>query len=250
MSESDTRNPKEEGSSKDKLMFSAIPWRSLYGPALVMTYGACKYGLLNFRVQGDIKSSMYFNSTMRHLIDWWEGRDDDEESGLHPLDHVIAGLLVLRDGMRSGRWKDDRPPGAVEAQEELEEANEETASILEEFGGIKLPPEEWEPVKTVTVREVAEKYRDQPLSDPIEKNGVSLKTLGDLLDWFERPSDVLQDIPWKSGETGEEIHQNWKEAREIERAKNQEDGGAGAEMIRRWKREVRDAKERGVRRDW
>ena len=226
MSESDTRNPKEEGSSKDKLMFSAIPWRSLYGPALVMTYGACKYGLLNFRVQGDIKSSMYFNSTMRHLIDWWEGRDDDEESGLHPLDHVIAGLLVLRDGMRSGRWNDDRPPGAVEAQEELEEANEETASILEEFGGIKLPPEEWGLAETVT-------------------------------------------LPWKSGETGEEIHRSWKQReleevgeeyarskheagmeRARERARNQEDGGAGAEMIRRWKREVRDAKERGVGRDW
>ena len=156
MPESDTRNPKEEGASKDKLMFSAIPWQATYGPALVMTAGACKYGLLNFRVQGDIKSSMYFNSTMRHLIDWWEGCDEDHESGLHPLDHAIAGLLVLRDGMLHRRWNDDRPPPPYGSQ--LEEANRKTAAILEEFGGVKVPPKEW---GTVTLRSDIQEAKDR-----------------------------------------------------------------------------------------
>ena len=141
-------NPKE-AQAKSKLLFSAVPMLPLYNVALVMTTGACKYGLLNFRTQGDIKSSMYFDSTMRHLLEWWEGSDLDGDSYLHPLDHAIAGLLVLRDAMGSGRWADDRPPLGRLSQDavrrHMTECNSLSNEIMDTLGGVKEAPGEWEP---------------------------------------------------------------------------------------------------------
>ena len=40
---------------------------------------------------------------------WWEGEDEDPDSGVHHLAHAMTGLAVLRDSQLQGNCKDDRP---------------------------------------------------------------------------------------------------------------------------------------------
>jgi len=78
-----------------------------------MLEGAAKYGRHNYRVVG-VQSSVYYDATMRHLMDWWEGVDIDPDSGLHHITKAIASLVVLRDAMIQGMITDDRPPRSRE----------------------------------------------------------------------------------------------------------------------------------------
>jgi hypothetical protein len=87
-----------------------IPWDGL-GPATdILRMGAEKYGARNWE-QG-IKYSRLFAATMRHLTAWWEGEDQDPESGLSPLAHALCDVLfLLAFTVRGRRDLDDRPEG-------------------------------------------------------------------------------------------------------------------------------------------
>ena len=76
---------------------------------VAMMEGARKYGRHNYR-STDIRASIYYDATRRHLDAWWEGEDIDAESGIHHITKAIAGLTVLRDGMIQDKIDDDRPP--------------------------------------------------------------------------------------------------------------------------------------------
>lgn len=108
MPEKKDTNPKD-GVGTRKLPYSCLPWRALTGAALAMFEGALKYRRHNYRVAG-VRASVYFDAALRHLGAWWEGEDIDPDSGLCHIDKAIASLLVLRDGMLEGNWRDDRPP--------------------------------------------------------------------------------------------------------------------------------------------
>lgn len=110
-----------------KLPFSCLPWRALTGVALAMLEGALKYRRHNYRVAG-VRSSVYFDSTLRHLVAWWEGEDHDPDSSLHHIDKAIASLLVLRDGMYEDNWQDDRPPKSQVVF--MQTANDIAASMI------------------------------------------------------------------------------------------------------------------------
>ena len=105
-------NPKDLVGSK-KVPLSTLPFRVLWRVGLAMLEGMCKYGRHNYRAAG-VRGSVYFDSTMRHLGSWWEGENDDPDSGFHHIDKAIAGLMVLRDSMLAGSWTDDRPPSMRE----------------------------------------------------------------------------------------------------------------------------------------
>jgi hypothetical protein len=74
-----------------------------------MTEGMCKYGRHNYRAFG-VRSSVYYDASMGHLMDWWEGQDLDPESGLSHVTKALASLVVLRDAMLQEMLSDDRPP--------------------------------------------------------------------------------------------------------------------------------------------
>lgn len=108
MSNTKPTNPKDAiGSSKPPL--STIPCPVLFEVGAAMLEGAAKYARHNYRIAG-VRSSIYYDAAMRHLMAWWEGQDIDPDSGLHHLSKAIAGLVVIRDAQMRGMVYDDRPP--------------------------------------------------------------------------------------------------------------------------------------------
>lgn len=103
-------NPKDViGSTKPPL--SCIPTGPLYEVGAVMLDGSAKYGRHNWRVIG-VRSSVYYDAALRHLMKWWEGEELDTDSGCHHLAHAVACCLIVRDAANLGQLTDDRPvPG-------------------------------------------------------------------------------------------------------------------------------------------
>lgn len=103
-------NPKDIiGSTKPPL--SCIPTGPLYEVGAAMLDGSAKYGRHNWRVIG-VRSSVYYDAALRHLMKWWEGEELDQDSGCHHLAHAVACCLIVRDAANLGQLSDDRPvPG-------------------------------------------------------------------------------------------------------------------------------------------
>lgn len=100
-------NPKDViGSTKPPL--SCIPTGPLYEVGAAMLDGSAKYGRHNWRVIG-VRSSVYYDAALRHLMKWWEGEDLDADSGCHHLAHAVACCLIVRDAANLGQLTDDRP---------------------------------------------------------------------------------------------------------------------------------------------
>lgn len=105
-------NPKDAiGISKAPM--STVPAAVLAEVGVAMLEGACKYGRSNFRIAG-VRSSVYYDAAMRHLMSWWEGEDTDPDSGMSHVTKAITSLVVLRDAMIQGMCTDDRPPRSAE----------------------------------------------------------------------------------------------------------------------------------------
>lgn len=106
---------KKDTNPKDAVGISKPPLSTVPGPVLMevgvaMLEGALKYGRHNYRSAG-VRSSVYFDAAMRHLLRWWEGEDIDPDSGLSHIVKAIATLFVLRDAQMIGKIAfDDRPP--------------------------------------------------------------------------------------------------------------------------------------------
>ena len=111
------QSTKKDTNPKDAVGSNKLPFSTLSGPVLAevglgLLEGALKYGRHNYRVAG-VRSSIYYDATLRHLIAWWEGEDIDPDCGLSHVTKAIASLFVLRDAQIQGtvEW-DDRPPSS------------------------------------------------------------------------------------------------------------------------------------------
>lgn len=107
MNELKETNPKDSLGIK-KVPLHCVPCRVLMELGLAMMEGGRKYGTHNYRSVG-VRASVYYNAIMRHIMAWWEGEDDDPDSGVCHLIKAMACLTVLRDSMHMGNWVDDRP---------------------------------------------------------------------------------------------------------------------------------------------
>ena len=76
-----------------KVRMSLIPPVVMLELAAVLTRGAVKYQVHNWR-KGLTYSSTY-DSLQRHLAAWWDGEENDSESGLHHLAHVLCNAAFL-----------------------------------------------------------------------------------------------------------------------------------------------------------
>jgi hypothetical protein len=134
VTETKDTNPKDIVGTK-KVPISTLPWRVLWRVGLAMLEGALKYGRHNYRAAG-VRASVYFDAVVsRHLGSWWEGEDDDPDSGLNHIDKAIAGLMVLRDSMLRGNWVDDRPPSS---REDMDKLNAHAAMLIEKYKDRKV----------------------------------------------------------------------------------------------------------------
>ncbi len=101
-------NPKDVVGVR-KAPLSVVPMPVIVEIGIGMLEGASKYGRHNYRAMG-VRSSVYFDATMRHMIAWWEGEDIDADSNLSHVTKAICSLVVLRDAMIQKKFNDDRPP--------------------------------------------------------------------------------------------------------------------------------------------
>lgn len=80
-----------------------------------MKDGEAKYGLMNWRGT-QVAASVYYDAIMRHMLAWWDGEAEAQDSGVAHLAHVMACCAILLDATALGRLNDDRPkPGNVSA---------------------------------------------------------------------------------------------------------------------------------------
>ena len=77
-----------------KPMYGLLPPKALRSTVDVLTFGAKKYEIDNWKYVSDSKRR-YFDAAQRHLWDWKEGERFDSESGLHHLSHAICCLMFL-----------------------------------------------------------------------------------------------------------------------------------------------------------
>ena len=122
-------NPKDAVGIK-KAPMSTLPANVLMELSLALMEGARKYGRHNYRAIG-VRSSVYYDAAMRHLMDWWEGVDNDKDSGLSHIVKAMACLVVLRDSMHQGNLNDDRPPASPEGW--LEELNKKAEALIDKY---------------------------------------------------------------------------------------------------------------------
>lgn len=128
-------NPKDLVGIK-KAPLSTVSPAVLMEVGVAMLEGARKYGRFNYRKSG-VLASVYYDATLRHLLDWFDGQDIDPASGLNHVTKAIASLTVLRDSMIRGNWIDDRPPPSPEGW--MEELNLKAGEVIEKYPNAVLP---------------------------------------------------------------------------------------------------------------
>jgi hypothetical protein len=76
-----------------KLRLDLVPFELQEGVAMVLAFGADKYGEHNWK--GGIHYSRIFGAVLRHLWAWWRGENLDKESGMPHLWHAACGVGFL-----------------------------------------------------------------------------------------------------------------------------------------------------------
>jgi hypothetical protein len=79
-----------------KPMYGLLPPLALRATVDVLTFGAQKYEIDNWKYVDDSKRR-YFDAAQRHLWAWKEGEQEDSESGMHHLAHAICCLMFLHE---------------------------------------------------------------------------------------------------------------------------------------------------------
>lgn len=125
----------------NKVPLSAVPLPALMELALVMHHGSMKYGRHNYREAG-VNTSIYFDAAIRHLFAWFEGQDEDPDSGCHPLAHVMACCAIVIDGEWMENLRDDRPVRLPDYDVLIESFNAMAKTMTEEGRerDYKFPP--------------------------------------------------------------------------------------------------------------
>jgi hypothetical protein len=106
MADTKPTNPKDIIGS-DKLPVHLWPETATIMGCLALLDGALKYGRANFRAIG-VRSSIYVDAVKRHMNAWFEGEDNDPDSGLPHMAHALACIAILVDAQATGKLNDDR----------------------------------------------------------------------------------------------------------------------------------------------
>lgn len=90
-----------------KLPLHLWPETATAAGCLALLDGALKYGRNNFRVT-PIIASIYVDAAKRHINAWFEGEDNDPDSGLSHISHALACMAIIVEGQVKETLIDDR----------------------------------------------------------------------------------------------------------------------------------------------
>lgn len=82
--------------------FSLLPPWALESVAKVLTFGAQKYEIDNWKYVEN-GAQRYKNAALRHLNDYMKGEKFDQETGLNHLAHAVCCLMFMLDADESGK---------------------------------------------------------------------------------------------------------------------------------------------------
>jgi hypothetical protein len=99
-------NPKDAIGS-DKLPMHLAPPVAVQLMVLGLLDGALKYGRSNWREAG-VRFTVYYDAIRRHVDALLEGEDNDPDSGLPHLAHILATAAIIADAQAAGKLTDDR----------------------------------------------------------------------------------------------------------------------------------------------
>lgn len=92
---------------QEKVRMDLLPYDALAEIAKIFTFGAKKYADRNW--EKGFGFSRPFAALQRHLTLWFQGEDNDVETGLSHLSHAGCELLFLLAFELRGVGEDDRP---------------------------------------------------------------------------------------------------------------------------------------------
>lgn len=90
-----------------KPRLSLVPTAAMWMTAQALTYGVKKHGKYSFKENG-FPTTVMADKVLRHMFEYLDGKDADDESGLHPLAHAAADLAILLDIIARNNHQDDR----------------------------------------------------------------------------------------------------------------------------------------------
>lgn len=124
-------NPKDAIGS-GKLSIGLVPQTGIVLEALAFTEGGLKYGAHNYRIMG-VRSSIYKDAAMRHMMKWWNGEECDPKTKIPHLASARACLNVILDAHVMGLLNDDRPPENLGLVRLIDSSAESVAHLKELF---------------------------------------------------------------------------------------------------------------------
>lgn len=90
----------------DKPPLATLPWKALREVAMAQAYGAQKYSPNNWRKGMEVTRNA--SCAIRHIADYLDGRDLDDESKRHALAHAACRVLFLLENILEKTAIDDR----------------------------------------------------------------------------------------------------------------------------------------------
>lgn len=106
MQEVERNKPCAHKNDRDKVNLDLLPSEPLREVAWVLMHGASMYGRHNWRK--GMHWSRYYAATMRHLLAWNDGENNDPDSGFSHLAHAACSLLFLLEFKYRKIGLDDR----------------------------------------------------------------------------------------------------------------------------------------------
>lgn len=100
-------NPKDLIGQK-KTHVALFPMTAVLVGATAMEDGASKYGAYNYR-KTDIAVMNYVSAALRHIIEYMNGNEFTDDTGVHNLAGAMASIAIIIDAGIVGRLIDDRP---------------------------------------------------------------------------------------------------------------------------------------------
>jgi len=91
-----------------KVRVDLLPIDQLMQVANVFDFGAKKYYANSYRDGDTVVWSRTYGSIIRHMMLFWAGEDNDQESGLSHLAHAGTQLFILMEHFKNNKDKDDR----------------------------------------------------------------------------------------------------------------------------------------------